>query len=235
MAQWYRAFVTIPHTNGLPKDAVQNTFAFMVGGSADRDLVAGDIDSRLTSFYTNIGAYRSSQMDWSGSTVDVIDMTDDKPRLPFYTAPLTQTNPAGTANDMPAEVAVVLSVEGEKTSGVNMRRRRGRVYIGPLQISAADHALVETGLYTAISNAAATNLLNPTLPLGLCDWAIYSPYTHHGVPVGERFTNEDEWPEIPDALPASFTPAARCWVDNAFDTQRRRGVSATTRLITVAT
>jgi len=229
MAQWYRAFVTIPHDNGLPKDEVTNGWAFYTPGSGDRDLIASDIDTRLTGFYSALGAYRSSSYTWTAVTVDVIDMLEDQPRVPFYSAPLTMTEPASTANDMPPEVAVVLSFQAAKTSGVNMRRRRGRVYLGPLQLSSGDVQVIESGLISAITNAASTFLLNPEAPAGLSDWAVYSPYTHHGVPVGERYTNDDEFPEIPDALPSSFHSVVTAWVDNAWDTQRRRGTSATTR------
>lgn len=235
MAQWYRAFVTIPHDNALPKNTITNSYAFVTAGSGDRDLIAADIDGRLTAFYNGFTTFLSSQYTWANARVQVIDMLDDQPRIPFYDAALSLTEPLTTVNDLPPEVSIVLSIEGAKTSGVNMRRRRGRVYLGPFQVGSADQHEVQSGLVSAIVTSAGANLLNPTMPAGLSDLAIYSRYTHHDVPVGTHFTNEDDFPEVPDLLPASFTPATRVWVDNAWDTQRRRGVSASSRTIVVAT
>lgn len=229
MAQWYRATVTLPHVNGLPKDAVANTYAFRVAGTADRDLVAADIDVRLTAFYSAWKNSFSSDYDPTNMSVKVYDMTDDVPRFPYYDELLSVAAPVTTNNNMPAEVALVLSFEGARTSGVNMRRRRGRVYLGPLQLASTDSQQVPSTLVSTIVTAADDNLLTPESPNGLSEWAVYSPYTHHGIPVGTKITKED--PEIPDFLDASFTPVVRCWVDNAWDTQRRRGVSATSRTI----
>lgn len=230
MSQWYRAFVTIPHTSGLPADACVNTWAYSIPGTGDRDLLAIDFRTRLTAFYgawnVNFG---SAQYAWQNARVKVIDMLDENPRFPFYDASLNLSASSGTAYDLPSEVAIVLSFEGERTSGTNMRRRRGRVYCGPLQNGAGDNQTVPAGLLSAIVTAAGSNLLNPTAPNDLTDWCVYSSYTHHGIPVGTRITKDD--PEIPDNLPASFVPVTRCWVDNAYDTQRRRGVGATTRTI----
>lgn len=232
MAQWYRAQVTVPHDSGIPRDAIVNTYAFRVEGSGDRDLIAADIDSRLTQFYDSFAAGLSSQYTWAAATVKVIDMTDELPRFPFYEATLTITEPATTQYDWPAEVAVCLSFQGERTSGVNMRRRRGRVYLGPFQVGTGDMQMVPSGLISPLVTAADDYLLTPTAPLGLSEWAIYSRYTHFGVPVGTKL-DPDVHEEIPDALPASFVPVERCWIDNAWDIQRRRGPAATSRTTVV--
>lgn len=230
MAQWYRGSVIVPHDNGLPKDSIQNTFAFMVSGSGDRDLIAFDFQVRLEDFYNDWTTFRSSQYEWASARFQVIDMLDDQPRIPFYDVEMSIDEAATTVNDLPAEVAVVLSFEGERASGVNMRRRRGRVYCGPLQVGSADQHEVQSGVVSAIVTAAGDHLLNPADPIAT--WAIYSPYTHHGIAVGDKLTPED--PEVPDFLPASFEPVVRCWVDNAWDTQRRRGPAASSRTIIVS-
>lgn len=225
MAQWYRAFTSTPHFNGLPKDAVTNSWAFVTGGSGDRDLIAFNIDTRLTAFYTGIKDYLHNSWDWANSTVKVIDMLDDNPRFPFYEATLSITAPSASNNNVPPEVAMCLSFQGDRVSGVNMRRRRGRVYLGPLQMPSADYMVATSTLTDLIVNQASAQLLHPSS--GLTDWAVYSPYTHHDIPVGTKLTKDD--PEVPDLLPASFTVVTKCWCDNAFDTQRRRGISATAR------
>lgn len=230
MALYLRAACTIPRTGGLPKDNIVNTFAFTSPGGSDRDLAALNIAARLDGFYTAIKDHLSSAYAWASARVSVLDLTDDQPRIPFYDEEISITAPSTTNNDLPSEVACVLSFEGERASGVNMRRRRGRVYVGPLQVPSGDTWTVGSAMYNLIATAASDHLLNPASPV--VEWAVYSPYTHHGIPVGEKLTPDD--PEIPDFLPASFTPVARAWVDNAFDTQRRRGLSPTTRVTVTA-
>lgn len=227
MGSWYLATVTIPHDNGLPRDAVQNTFAFSSAGDTDRDVVGVELHARLNGFYDDLNTFLSSQMTWADARLSIVDLLDDTPRIPYYDENLGLTE-AGTAiNDMPAEVAVCLSFQGERTSGVNMRRRRGRVYVGPLAVGSADQHQVQSGLYNLIATSGADNLLN--YDPALVQWSVYSKYTHFDIAVGETLTPDDD--EVPDLLPASFTPVVRLWVDNAWDTQRRRGPRATARTI----
>lgn len=227
MGIWLRATVTVPHDSGLPRDAIQNTWAFSNTGTVDRDLAAVEIDTRLTAFYNALNTFLSSQYTWADARVSIVDMTDAKPRIPYYDEALGLTEAGTTINDMPAEVAVCLSFQSARASGYNMRRRRGRVFVGPFAVGSADQAQVQSGLYGLIATAAADHLLNYTP--ALVKWSVYSPYTHHGIAVGDRLTKDD--PEVPDFLPASFTQVARLWVDNAWDTQRRRGPKASARTI----
>lgn len=232
MSLYVRATVTVPHDSGLPRDAIQNTFAFSAAGTVDRDLAAVEIATRLDGFYSDLNEFLSSQYTWASAQLKIVDMTDERPRLPYYDETMSVTEAGTTINDLPAEVAAVLSFEGQRTSGVNMRRRRGRVFVGPLAVGSADQHQIQSGLYNLIATSAGDNLLNYTP--ALVQWSVYSPATHHALPVGVPL-DPDFYPEIPDALPASFTPVVKCWVDNAWDTQRRRGPRATTRTIIEAT
>jgi hypothetical protein len=133
-----------------------------------------------------------------------------KPNYPFeidffnlFTAP--------TGTTLPTEVALCLSFQGLKAAGAPQARRRGRVYIGPLDEATNTDGRPSTTVISAIVTAATT-LSSAVTALGAgYEWGIWSVTDQH------------------------FVPAIDGWVDNSWDTQRRRGVdpnSRTTFLIT---
>lgn len=215
-----RAIVSIPSDTGLPEDAVVNVWHFDGDDQAlatDADYHAG-VMTLLTAFYGAADAYISSLMA-SPATVKIYDMRDATPRVPEYTGTIALT--FGAAASYPSEVAVCLSFYAQQTSGVNQARRRGRVYIGPA--NADTGALISNGwrvsaaARTAICAAAAT--MKAGAPAGSSGasvkWAVYSP------------TTDAEGANLDD----SFHDVVGGWMDDAFDTQRRRGVGATTRTL----
>lgn len=228
MAQWYRCQVTIPHDSGLPEDAVVNTWHYMIPGSGDREVLATDFEARLDGFYTAwVPTAAANPYDWNAMATKHYDFLDDQPRIPFYTGVITAGTTSAAGYDMPAEVSICLSMKAAIASGDNARRKRGRVFLGPfINYGPADQAMTPSALADLISDAAdtafgSTGGSNTRL-------AVYSPYTHHGVPVGERL-DPDVYPENPEFLPAAFSEVVTIWVDNAYDTQRRRGPKATYR------
>ena len=94
--------------------------------------------------------------------------------------------------------------------------------MGPLQFNSLDLPIQGSATTDAVATAfAALKTVTQT------KLAIYSPYTHHAVPVGQ---NIKDYPnEVPSLLDDSFVEVVAVWVDNAFDTQRRRGVKSTYR------
>jgi len=223
------AKVTTPHNTGLPEDSVTNSFAFTPVDPATRVASAAAFTTELDAFYTACSTMLSSQYQWTTMQVEYIDLLDDRPRLPFVTSSFGVTTVATTSNDWPAEVSVCISYQGLATSGVNMRRRRGRVYLGPLQLATGDQPVIPSANITQIGTAWANLTTNTAYVM-----CVYSRYEHYGVPVGRNIGEEDQngdkvFHEIPDFLPASFTPLSGSWIDNAWDIQRRRGPKATTR------
>lgn len=237
MPGFLRAIVRIPHLSGLPKDDIINTWAFQSTvdpfDSTARAAATIAISSDLNTFYNAIKANLSAQYQWNVGTISYLDLSEPKPRLPYEVDPLVVTGLTGALSDMPPEVSVCLSFKGSTVSGQNARRRRGRVYLGPLQItSSTDVAAVPPAVVTSIVNAAVA-LRSSSGP----DWCVYSRYEHYGVPVGRNigetvpgtdppeFVFEEDYDRLLDA----FTPVTTVWVDNAWDTQRRRGIAATSR------
>jgi len=225
MAQWYRCQATIPNDNGLPADAAVNTWSYMIAGSGDRDDLAVDFGTQLSTFYGAFGAdFGSADYNWDAIAVKHYDMLDPTPRLPFYEHVIDAAAADVSANTYPGEVAICLSMEGERESGVNMRRRRGRVYLGPLGMGSFDLPIATSTIADLVAAAANEAFFDAG---NLAHLAVYSPYTHHAVPVGENIKDFPD--EVSEALPASFHLVTRLWVDNAWDTQRRRGRKATYR------
>lgn len=210
-----RAQVTIPLDSGLPEDSVVNTFYF----DDDEDPLAGFEDSAgwahsmLTTFYQAIDNIIFSDVIGPSATVKYYDMRDPEPRVPKYTDTIALTPAAIPA--CPHEVAICLSFRATVASGENARRRRGRVYLGPVNTAVVSSGRVAAGSVTAIANAAAAmedGYLHPASPGLHCKWAIYSPTTDATSSIDDAFHDVDNG-----------------WVDNAFDTQRRRGLAATVR------
>lgn len=220
----YRAQVIVPHDSGLPADAVVNTWHFTADDAASDLVNAADIETQLESFYNAwVPTFGSTQMNWTSSTIKFTVFEDPTPRIPFLESSVSLGAAPGASSDWPAEVAIVLSMEGAKTSGSNMRRKRGRVYLGPLAFLAGDQPVLDSGSADIVSNAADTAFFGA----GSATLNVYSPYTHHGIAVGQKLQKTD--PEIPAMLSASFSEVVKVWCDNGFDTQRRRGVAASYR------
>ena len=222
MPSYIRCKATFPHSTGLPELAVVNTWSFITVDPATRAGAATDWTTNLNTFYSGIKSILSSTIAWNSGTYEYVDMGDAKPRVPYQTDAAVLGTLSTTNSDAPPEVALCLSFRGATGSGLNAKRRRGRVYIGPLQLPGTDVWSPANATVDLVANSAAS-LMTATYH----KWAVYSPSTHHGVPVGGRL--EDYPDEIPSQLDDAFTEVVARWVDNAFDTQRRRGVPATYR------
>lgn len=244
MAEFYRAMVVVPHTAGLPQDAIVNTWHFRQDPGSTEATDIASIKTQLDGFYTawvpNCG---SAAYTWSALNLKIYDLEDDLPRVPI--SDTTENFGTATANfiELAPEVACCLTLEGEKESGVNMRRRRGRVYLGPFSLNApSDHALAPSVVYNDIAVAANTHFF--TTPGATAPHiAVYSPYTHYDVPPGQTITHGAKDPVTggrplitpprtadPANLLEAVSYVVKMWCDNGWDTQRRRGKAATTRL-----
>jgi hypothetical protein len=222
--------IEVPHTNNLPRNAVNFTFAFRNVGSATRDDACAAFRGAMAIFFQATNSLLSSQYQWSAGTFEAVDLQDAPPRIPFHTSVFTGSPSTGVGYDMPPETAIVISYRGAVTSGVNIKRRTGRFYFGPLQmVTMNDQPLVPPGSVSLIQTEFGKVINDP-----IYDFCVYSRYTHYNVPVGRNIMETDGsgdrvFTEHAEYLPASFNKVTTAWVDNAWDTQRRRGVPASTR------
>nr|CRY95156.1 hypothetical protein [uncultured prokaryote] len=206
--------VRIPHRNNLGKDDAINTFAFTTLNPVE-DAAEG-IATKLKDFYNapyGVGSvplkdFYSGEMNMANCWIRVYNWEDAKPRVPVLDTNLgvTAASVLNTYN-MPGEVALCVSFAGEPESGTIAARRRGRIYLGPFNFGASTGELTNssrpaTNLVSAAVGASAA--LEMATPIGSV-WAVHS-----------RKDND-------------FVQIQNGWVDNAWDTQRRRGVQATTK------
>jgi hypothetical protein len=204
-----KAQVVLPYYSALPEDVTSNTFHFFVPTTPATSAELGEIVNRLDAFYHGFDDRLAAVISrTNGAEVRLYDMADPEPRQPLDPPWGFLIDAAAGGTNLPNELSLVLSFHSAFVSGVPNARRRGRVYLGPFTSTQSD-----PGSNTAFSRpsatlvsavAAAAPLLNTQIAEPL-DWAQYSP------------TN--------DAL----LPVVGGWVDNEWDIQRRRGVTATAR------
>lgn len=204
-----RAQVVFQGGTGLAQDRFINTFHFANDAVFATHMTT--IRSALATFYNvvpaggpvvAIGAHIPAFVQRT-YTINCYDMTSVAPREPNpYVSSLPA--PSGTAtSNVPEEVACCLSYKAAPPSSPN---RRGRIYIGPLNSLAVNASNATTPVRVSTSFVdvlkAAALALRDTGGLG---WSVYSPKL------------------------GTYALITSGWVDNACDTQRRRGPKATLR------
>lgn len=224
-----RASVRIPNDSGLSEDAVFNNFHFSTGDVAGATLDA--LVARVSEFYnTAIGGgnkvsdFLSDFLDGANATIKLVNMSEPTPRFPLRDQAMPISIPAG--NGFPNEVAIVMSFQGAKVSGENQARKRGRIYLGPVKASTATAATGEMRVSSGVRSVLGDAMDRlATAPVGaLYDWIVYS--------AGARDNSDDSIPyEVRDMLAPTFAPVDNGWIDDAYDTQRRRGRKATGRTL----
>lgn len=220
----YKMVVKLHRSNGVPADDVINVWHFEGdegGTSTDEEtrwneLLPGLV-SRLETFYNGISVYFSRVL--SGEcTIQAINMRDPRPVYARQESTFTLPQSQAVA-PLPSEVALCLSFEGAKEPGAVMRRRRGRVYLGPFNDFALDTAPIGgdsrpiLALREAVLNEGLT-MATGEPATGAARLAIFSP-----TEAGPLNTTAD----------AAWNDAVRLWLDDAWDTQRRRGAVASRR------
>lgn len=226
MSGYVRLQVTVPHDSGVPRDSVVYTTHWIhADPSAAVGAVAASAVTNFDAFLTEVADKVSTQYNPSAATYKTFNMLDPEPRIPLSEGSITAAPVAPASIDLPAEVALVISYEALPVSGLNQRRRRGRIYFGPLAHPATDAYVPPDAYVDELAEAAWNNFVIPSGSDGLL--AVFSGYTAKDIPVGGTPTEDDD--DQPELVPGSFAKVERLWVDNAWDTQRRRGIGATRR------
>ena len=211
------ANVILNSSTGLAKDRVVNTFHIDTTGTPATVAAAWALN--LTSFYKDvhspgtlaIGAYLSGDLSRAAAahSMKFYDLGDPKPRAPIYEYVWQLASLSGSGANLPKEVAACLSYRTVPTSGIPPARQRGRLFIGPLN--------------TNVLSGAST--VNPTLDSGFIN-ALKGGASYL---VGLGTPASGRWMVYSRALGGIGYLVTNGWVDNAFDTQRRRGLAPTAR------
>jgi hypothetical protein len=199
----YKLQATILASSGISADNVTNTWHLL---TVD-DMTAATWSATLAAFntfYSGASFGFSPDMSAAGHTMKLFKMSDPEPRVPQRTGTFSISLSGGTAG--PSEIAICLSGKENPVSGGNIRKQRGRVYLGPWGTSTFIASRVPAGLRTQIVNAAKT-LHDAILAI--------SP---QNVVMG-----------VTSGTGTQFHPYDTLWVDDAWDIQRRRGVRPTAR------
>lgn len=231
------AKVTLPHTSGLPRDNANQDFSFLAANTADATL--DGIAASIVSFYnTDNGAgeaiafYIGTQISRAASAarIDFYAIPDaaldgiGAVGSPVHTVPFT-LGASGGSNGLPDEVAVKITVLADGWDTVSetqanpapppatirpRSRYRGGFYLGPLDSNAKSTTAF-------VSPRPSTELIADL------DAAIFRF-------MDERGGDFAVWSRA-DAVFRLVAPDGNIWVDNAFDTIRKRGVAPTTRTV----
>lgn len=205
----YSFTVTFPTDSAIPKDYVTNRFHFSTVGAAPIITDFDNVRDMLKDFYTVAPpAGGNALTTWLDSglngpaIVKAYALEDSPPRAPVYESTFA-FNPTGTGT-LPSEMAIVMSFQAARVSGQVQARRRNRVYLGPWGTSASAGGRPAAGLVTQIARCGE-QLAEAASSSVNWNWVIWSP------------TNSQDY-QVDNG-----------WVDNSWDTQRRRGLSATSR------
>lgn len=195
----------------LPEDVITNTFHFDPEPLVGLQTFANSTTPMLHDFYESAYALggMANYVNLIGCYTKWYDLDMPEPRLPFRVALPTLAG-VSAISDVPTEVSCVLSFEGVPVPGVPLGRQRGRIYLGALGQSwmtdstSSSFPTFATASVNAVAGAA--NALQTAIDgAGLGEWVVLSPTA------GQTFRVNNGH------------------VDNTPDTQRRRGVKATSR------
>jgi hypothetical protein len=198
----YRAQCEWRNVSGLQADSAVNTLYC----TADDDTAAGLFAATIGSAFTTFSVFMSNAilLGAAGLRIKLYDMADPEPREPIQTTTYTMT-PSGSVLPMPLEVAIVLSYRSAYESGVAAASKRGRIYLPWLAEDNNDTTARPNSALVAGVLAIGTTIRAASVAASTWDWAQHS------------------------AKLDSYDTVIAGFVDNEWDTQRRRGRLATTR------
>lgn len=200
--------VSAPYFTGIPEDVITNVWHwFWDDPTPPTQGECGTLKDALMGFYESCytNTTNNALAPWvalAGWRIKMYDLATPKPRQPYYSATDTFAGTRATTSNIVPETALCLSYQADYLSGVNPASQRGRIYLGGIGAGVANGTVStfptpNNALVTAMCGAASSLAAGPTA--AHFQWVVYSRKL--GV----------HW------------PVTKGWVDNAMDTQRRRG------------
>lgn len=253
MPDIFRVQAVHRHLNGLPRDSFVNTFHVR---RAVGDVLRSDAEAvaeAVRNFYTvDVPANAESMSDQFSDVVATtghevkVSLIDEATGVnidgdgapPAWTEVFDHLGRAGAGarTGYPSEVAVCLSYKNTSEGTVPVRRRRGRIYFGPVFTGVGSEGVNQVPSISSVTRTfmlSAMNVLHDSLLAlpSVYQWCVYSrPFEGRGV------IPRDTKPDLPAiaARAGATYDIDEFWIDDTFDTQRRRGERPTTRSTLVA-
>nr|CRY97688.1 hypothetical protein [uncultured prokaryote] len=205
------AQVILRTIDNIPANFVTNTYFFKLdhdgveGAPNDLNDITDEAATALEVLYKAIRGTLGGLME-TGHRIKWVDIDGPRPQYP-YRETVWDFDAALGASQLPNEVCVVSSFEGERVAGTNQASRRGRVFIGPMRDNTldSDGRVTDAARTTIATSFKAFSDDQDTAGITGWQWVVYSRKL--------------------DAI----TQVVMGHVDNAFDTQRRRGLGSTFR------
>lgn len=190
-----------------------NTWHVVTVGATTPSAAAAAFLDDLDDFYQACDSFFGLFLSGSAPLARCFDLSDPKPRQPILEETLTVLTTAST--QIPSEIACCMSYKGTYLSGVSPKRKRGRIYLGPLGANSLDTgAGTFSSTFRAAMASAADSLLTASSGSSEYRWVVYSPTTDTA---GEG-NNLDSWDAVVEG-----------WVDDNPDVLRSRGQPGGTR------
>jgi len=195
----------------LPEDESTNVRYYETSPlltDAQYEAQAAEVAALWEAYYDHIRGFLSKLLTGVGE-IKFYNLDDPSPRFPFWIETINFA-PVATTDTAPAEVAVVSSFQAVPVAGTPQARRRGRNFLGPI---AANSIVGATGLvspaFTGFIKVAEQTFRNGFATLtDPADWVVVHA-ANSASPVASVVDNG--------------------WIENAPDTQRRRGRGSTLR------
>jgi len=190
----YTTQFTLFPTSNLVADASTNTWSCQADNVAALNL----FDNALETFYESCRTLFPSTVRQTAHVIKSYDRSDPLPRAPVLIGAFA-FSAAPTGNPLPPEVSLCGSFQAPPASGIPQARRRGRIFLGPLNIGTiAGTGRPTPGSVTILRNALEA-LRVASAAAATWEWSVFSTKNL----VNYSITNG--------------------WVDDEYDTQRRRG------------
>jgi hypothetical protein len=201
--------------SNLPQDKYVNTWHFRKPATVDFATAAPLASDRVSRFYTVAATPSTSAVGaWFSGSVNrnfelrTYDLAiEANTRVPVIRSGVLPSVLTGSWLALPTEVALCMSFKGV---GAFNPRTSGRLYLGPLHTGALNtiggQVVNDANFRDSIMNAAARVVTETEALHADWDWVVYSRMNDLAVRI------------------------ATVWVDNTFDTMRKRGPKATSRV-----
>lgn len=224
LANTLRVQLVLQAVTDLPEDRFVMNHAWIINPTATAPVttLADGLQTVYEDFFNDIhppgiGSLNVLVAGWVASAeIRVYDLSQAPPRVPEI-RPLTVAFTA--TSGLPGEVAMVSSIVAQR----NQPRSRGRFYFGPLagSVTSGGTALTDSRPNANAMNAlvGATNFLAPQDPItGFPQGHVVGPSPDDIVILA-----------VISQMNGTASSITGGWVDDAFDTQRRRGQAPSSR------